>query len=252
MLLTPAAPSATWTVPPTAMRQCPPRALACNLAWDPAWHPPQPSDAVTAVVCRAGFAIDGPMHGTKGNQRRTAGEWAGLVAAVAQKRDKSAFAALFDHFAPRLKTYVMRLGASPAMAEELVQETMLTLWRRADSFDPRQASASTWIFTIARNKRIDALRRESRPDLDPDEPALAITPPAHADEALAATESELILRQAITALPQEQAELLRICYYGDKSHRQIAQELGIPLGTVKSRLRLALSRLRQALKDDVL
>ena len=192
------------------------------------------------------------MHGMKGNHRRSAGEWAGLVTAVAQSRDKTAFAALFDHFAPRLKTYVMRLGASPAMAEELVQETMLTLWRRADSFDPRQASASTWIFTIARNKRIDALRRESRPDLDPDDPALAIAPAMPADAILAASEYETILRQAIAVLPQEQAELLRICYYGDKSHRQIADELGIPLGTVKSRLRLALSRLRQALKDHVL
>lgn len=191
------------------------------------------------------------MHGMKGNHRRTAGEWAGLVMAVAQNRDKTAFAALFDHFAPRLKTYVMRLGASPAMAEELVQETMLTLWRRAESFDPRQASATTWIFTIARNKRIDALRRESRPELDPDDPALAVTPEAPADAILAASEYETILRRAITALPQEQAELLRICYYGDKSHRQIAEETGIPLGTVKSRLRLALSRLRQALKDDM-
>jgi RNA polymerase sigma-70 factor (ECF subfamily) len=192
------------------------------------------------------------MNGSDGEHRLTAGELTGLVTAVARNREKTAFATLFDHFAPRLKTYVMRLGASAATADELVQETMLTLWRRADSFDPRQATASTWIFTIARNKRIDALRRESRPDLDPNDPALAPEPVAAADEAMAATESEAILREAITQLPQEQAELLRICYYGDKSHRQIARELGLPLGTVKSRLRLALGRLRFALKDSVL
>jgi RNA polymerase sigma-70 factor (ECF subfamily) len=192
------------------------------------------------------------MNGVDGKRRLTAGKLSSLVIAVAKTRDKAAFAVLFDHFAPRLKTYVMRLGASAATAEELVQETMLTLWRRADSFDPRQATASTWIFTIARNKRIDGLRRESRPDLDPNDPALAAPPAAAADEAMAATESEAILRQAITELPQEQAELLRICYYGDKSHRQIARELGLPLGTVKSRLRLALGHQRLKLKDSVL
>ena len=192
------------------------------------------------------------MHGMNRDHRRTAQEWAGLVTAVARDRDKAAFAALFDHFAPRLKTYVMRLGASPATADELVQETMLTLWRRAESFDPRQATASTWIFTIARNKRIDALRRETRPDLDPRDPALAAPPAVAADDAMATNESEVILRQAITALPEEQAELLRICYYGDKSHSQIAREMGLPLGTVKSRLRLALSRLRLSLKDTAL
>jgi RNA polymerase sigma-70 factor (ECF subfamily) len=192
------------------------------------------------------------MNGADGDGRLTAGRLSGLVIAVAKSRDKAAFATLFDHFAPRLKTYVMRLGASAATADELVQETMLTLWRRADSFDPRQATASTWIFTIARNKRIDGLRRENRPDLDPDDPALAAQPDAAADEALAASESEAILRQAVAQLPDEQAELLRICYYGDKSHRQIARELGLPLGTVKSRLRLALGRLRLVLKDTVL
>jgi RNA polymerase sigma-70 factor (ECF subfamily) len=192
------------------------------------------------------------MNGADGDGRLTAGRLSGLVIAVAKSRDKAAFATLFDHFAPRLKTYVMRLGASAATADELVQETMLTLWRRADSFDPRQATASTWIFTIARNKRIDGLRRESRPDLDPDDPALAAQPDAAADEALAASENETILRQAVAQLPDEQAELLRICYYGDKSHRQIARELGLPLGTVKSRLRLALGRLRLVLKDTVL
>jgi RNA polymerase sigma factor (sigma-70 family) len=204
------------------------------------------------VVGSSRFPLDSAMNEAGGGQRLTAGELAGLVTAVARDRDKAAFAALFDHFAPRLKTYVVRLGATAATADELVQDTLLTLWRRADSFDPRQANASTWIFTIARNKRIDALRREKRPELDPDDPVLAATPAPPADDTLAAAESEEILRQAIAQLPQEQAELLRICYYGDKSHRQVARELGLPLGTVKSRLRLALARLRLMLKDSVL
>jgi RNA polymerase sigma factor (sigma-70 family) len=207
---------------------------------------------VRRVVGSAGIALDRMMSRSDGGARLEAAELTALVQAIARDRDRAAFAALFGHFAPRLKTYVMRLGASAATADELVQETMLTLWRRADSFDPRQANASTWIFTIARNKRIDALRRENRPELDPSDPAFAVAPVPAADEAMAATESEQMLRQAITQLPQEQADLLRICYYGDKSHRQIALELGLPLGTVKSRLRLALGRLRLALKDSVL
>lgn len=207
---------------------------------------------VRRVVGSGGIALDRMMNGSDGGTRLDAAELTGLVQAVARDRDRAAFAALFSHFAPRLKTYVMRLGASAATADELVQETMLTLWRRADSFDPRQANASTWIFTIARNKRIDALRRENRPELDPSDPAFTPAPVPAADEAMAASESEQMLRQAITQLPQEQADLLRICYYGDKSHRQIALELGLPLGTVKSRLRLALGRLRLVLKDSVL
>lgn len=208
---------------------------------------------IRRVVGSAGIALDRMMNGSDGETRLAAvTELTGLVQAVARDRDKTAFAALFNHFAPRLKTYVMRLGASAATADELVQETMLTLWRRADSFDPRQANASTWIFTIARNKRIDALRRENRPELDPSDPAFTVAPVPAADETIAAGESEQMLRQAIGQLPQEQAELLRICYYGDKSHRQIALELGLPLGTVKSRLRLALGRLRLVLKDSVL
>lgn len=176
---------------------------------------------------------------------------ADLLEAVAGG-DRAAFASLFRRFAPRLKSYMMRLGADPGTADELTQETMLIAWRRASTFDRRQSAVGTWLFTIARNKRIDGLRRESRPELDPNDPALAAQPDAAADEAMAASESEAILRQAITQLPEEQAELLRICYFGDKSHRQVARELGLPLGTVKSRLRLALSRLRLVLKDTVL
>jgi RNA polymerase sigma factor (sigma-70 family) len=207
---------------------------------------------IRRVVGSGGIVLDRIMNGSDGGTRLAAAELIGLVQAVARDRDRAAFAALFSHFAPRLKTYVMRLGASAATADELVQETMLTLWRRADSFDPRQANASTWIFTIARNKRIDTLRRENRPELDPSDPAFTVEPIPAADDTIAAGESEHLLRQAIGQLPHEQAELLRICYYGDKSHRQIALELGLPLGTVKSRLRLALGRLRLVLKDTVL
>ena len=94
-----------------------------------------------------------------------------LVEAVAHARDRSAFASLFAYFAPRIKAYLMRGGADAGTAEEITQEAMIAVWRRADTFDPAQATVSTWVFTIARNKRIDLLRRERRADYDPDDPA---------------------------------------------------------------------------------
>lgn len=203
------------------------------------------------LVPQARLPLDKAMDKTFSAPAPDTAELARLVAVVAQERDKTAFAALYAYFAPRLKTYLMRLGASASAAEDLAQEAMLILWRRAESFDPSQANVRTWMFTIARNKRIDALRREKRPELDPNDPALVPEAPVPADSALEALEHEDVLRDAIATLPEEQARLLRICYYEDKSHRQIARELDIPLGTVKSRLRLALARLRISLQDRV-
>ena len=170
-----------------------------------------------------------------------------LLRRVAQTRDRAAFAALFDHFAPRVKSYLMRLGAPPAQAEDLAQEAMLSLWRKAHLFDASKASAATWLFTIARNLRIDAIRREKRPELDP----LDILPEAEidADDAIDLTESEERLREALKILPPEQAAVIEQSFFADKPHSQIASDLDIPLGTVKSRLRLAMARLRAALGD---
>jgi RNA polymerase sigma-70 factor (ECF subfamily) len=174
---------------------------------------------------------------------------ADLLQTLAEARDRQAFARLFAHFAPRVKSYLRRLGAGDTLAEELAQEVMLTVWRRAHLFDRRQAGASTWIFTIARNKRIDAIRRDKRPDLDADDPALVPEAETPADKLVEAGQKEERLRQAIEILPQEQAALLRMSFFEDKSHSAIAEELDLPLGTVKSRLRLALSRLRSMLED---
>lgn len=166
------------------------------------------------------------------------------IEAVARRRDRAAFAQLFGHFAPRVKAYLMRLGSDAASAEDLMQDVMLTVWRRADSYDPAQAGVGTWIFTIARNRRIDALRRERRPALDAEDPALRPEPPAPADQVTAAQQWEERLGAALRELPPEQGEMVRLAYYEDRSHSDIAQRLNIPLGTVKSRLRLAVARLR--------
>lgn len=179
-----------------------------------------------------------------------AAELAALVQRVARERDRAAFARLFDHLMPRVKAYALRLGADGAAAEEVAQEVMLLVWRKADSFDPARAAVTTWVFTIARNKRIDLLRRERRPDVDPDDPALVPEAPRPADEMVEQASSEDRLRLAIRALPPEQAELLAMAFFEDRSHSAIAAATRLPLGTVKSRIRLALERLRRIIRDE--
>jgi RNA polymerase sigma factor (sigma-70 family) len=174
--------------------------------------------------------------------------WNALVAQVGASRDRGAFQALFAHFAPRLKAYLMRLSVPAGQAEDLAQEALLLVWRKAALFDPAKASASTWIFTIARNLRIDAIRRERRPAFDP----IDFLPEdeGSAETGMRRGQEADSLRQALSLLPPDQAEIVHLSFFSDKPHSQIAVELGIPLGTVKSRLRLAMARLRVCLGDD--
>lgn len=173
-----------------------------------------------------------------------------LVAAVGDSRDREAFAELFAYFAPRIKGYLMKSGATAGQAEDLAQEAMIMVWRRAATYDPAKAAAVTWVFTIARNKRIDALRREKRPDYDSQDPALVPAPPPEADQVLARAQQADGLARAVAKLPPEQAELVKMAYFEDKAHGQIAAETKLPLGTVKSRLRLALARLRRSVAEE--
>lgn len=166
-----------------------------------------------------------------------------LILEVARHRDRSAFNRLFVHFAPRLKSYFLRLGATPPQADDLTQDTMLLLWRKAALFDPAKAGASTWVFTLARNLRIDALRRE-RPDTGDADPVPDNLDP---EQAVSAAEAEARVRLALEALPPEQRHAVMLAYFEEKSHSAIERELQIPLGTVKARLRLALARLRNAM-----
>ena len=175
-------------------------------------------------------------------------QWNRLLQRVAEARDRDAFGLLFEHFAPRIKAYLMRLGTPAQQAEDLAQEAMLMLWRKAALFDPARASVSTWMFTIARNLRIDAIRRERRP-FDPDDPALAREPEPAPDAGLQMRESEQALRQAMRVLPPDQNEIVMQFFFSGKPHSQIAADLDIPLGTVKSRLRLAVARLRAVMGE---
>ena len=173
-----------------------------------------------------------------------------LASAVAKRRDQTAFAELFDYFAPRIKSYLLRLGMEAGQAEELTQEVMIVLWHKADLFDPVKSSLSTWLFRIARNRRIDAFRRDKSALLDADDPALQPSQPESADDIIEAEEREERVRKAMLDLPEEQAVLVKQAFFLGRSHSQIAEDTGLPLGTVKSRIRLAFSRLRRSLEGD--
>jgi RNA polymerase sigma-70 factor (ECF subfamily) len=169
--------------------------------------------------------------------------WEDLLTAVAADRDKEAFAKLFGHFAPRVKAYLMRGGSPPAMAEDIAQETFVAVWRKAHLYDRKKASASTWLFTIARNQRIDRIRRERRPEPDPNDPSFAPDPVALPDREVSAQQDMSAVRLALKTLPEAQREVVMMSFFEDKSHSVIADDLQLPIGTVKSRIRLALKRL---------
>lgn len=172
-----------------------------------------------------------------------------LVQLIAIRRDRAAFARLFSYFAPKLKGFAMRRGDDPALAEDLVQETMLTVWRKAETFSPEKATVSTWVFTIVRNKRIDLFRRETYPDGDMDDLSELPADGPSSFDTVFASEAGTAVRAAISTLPKEQLEILEKAFYEEKSHSTIAEELRLPLGTVKSRIRLALARLRVAFPE---
>ncbi len=169
-------------------------------------------------------------------------EW---LEAIASRQDRSAFASLFDYFAPRIKGFIRRRGAEAAQAEDLAQDVMLTVWKRAGLYKREHGSVSTWIFTIARNRHIDVIRRERRPEIDPEDLALTASEAPAGETVVAQEETASKLRAAIDALPPDQIEVLKKNFFEDKPHSEIAAELGLPLGTVKSRVRLALAKLRQ-------
>lgn len=176
----------------------------------------------------------------------TTQNWTAQIYAIRDTQDRAAFAELFAHFAPRVKGFLMKSGADASLAEECTQEVMATLWRKAHMFDPTRASAATWIFTIARNKKIDALRKQRRPE--PEDLPWGPEPEPEQADALGLKQETDQLAVALKDLPEKQRSLIEQAYFGDLSHSEIAEITGLPLGTIKSRIRLALERLRHAMK----
>lgn len=185
--------------------------------------------------------------------------WNSLMARVAEHRDRQAFQQLFQHFAPLIKAFAYRVSIAEQgelFADELVQETMLKVWMKSQSFDQRLASASTWIFTVARNTRIDLLRKYRRQHsqvVSTEEVPMETldtwdlwTEEQDSDlfNQLNQQRSRRQIQSSLRTLPQDQARVLEKVYLEDKSHSEVALELGLPLGTVKSRVRLALQKLK--------
>jgi RNA polymerase sigma-70 factor (ECF subfamily) len=170
--------------------------------------------------------------------------------AVAADQDKAAFAKLFSHFGPRLKAYLLRLGADDAMAEEVAQDVMVTVWRKAQLFDRTKSSAATWLFRIARNRRIDVLRRKRAINVDTETLVIEDENLPNPNETLDEAKRQARIKAALAKLPQQQLQLVELAFYTELSHSQIAEETGLPLGTVKSRIRLAFGRLRRILEED--
>ncbi|TAJ36323.1 MAG: sigma-70 family RNA polymerase sigma factor [Reyranella sp.] len=180
----------------------------------------------------------------------SADEAADLIEAIASRQDRAAFATLFRHFAPRVKAFIIRGGTDAETAQEVAQESLVMVWRKAASFDRLRASAVTWIYTIARNKRIDLLRRSARP-IDTEDWLVVYAPEGEdADKSVLAGQTYTRVKELLGGLSEDQLVVIRKAFFEDKTHTVIAAELKLPLGTVKSRIRLALGRLREALEKD--
>ncbi len=173
------------------------------------------------------------------------------IGAIGERRDRAAFAALFGFYAPRVKTMLMRMGASAEAAEDFAQETLLTIWRKAAQFDPARASASAWVYAIARNLRVDRLRRDQRAKAFALYESTEAGEPQRPDGSFDIAECEQRVRAAMQELPEEQALVVKLSFFEGLAHGDIAKTLKLPLGTVKSRLRLAMGRLRNLLGDVI-
>jgi RNA polymerase sigma factor (sigma-70 family) len=174
-----------------------------------------------------------------------------LIQAVARDRDRRAFAELFDFYGPRIEGWLIRSGLDRATAEEICQDTMTTLWRKAALYDPAKAAPATWLYRIARNRRIDLGRRGKVTLIEPGDAAFDVVDENAVDPTLTvdARDREDALRAALAQLPPEQLELVRMAFFENLSHSVIAERMGLPLGTVKSRIRLAFGRLRKYLES---
>jgi RNA polymerase sigma factor (sigma-70 family) len=211
---------------------------------------PSPPSAFSGACIRPFayvFSATARIRGQEGQgvvQDAASDDWAAALLQVRDARDRAAFARLFRHFAPRIKAFLRRGGMGDAQAEDCVQDVMATLWHKAHLYDPSRATVATWVFTIARNRRIDMLRRV-RPE--PEDLPWGPEPEPDQADAFALRQEAERLGVAIAQLPDAQRTLIERAFFGEVSHSEIAAETGLPLGTIKSRIRLALDRLRQRL-----
>jgi RNA polymerase sigma-70 factor (ECF subfamily) len=174
---------------------------------------------------------------------------ADLLQRIAERADPAAFRELYEVYGPRVKAYMMRKGADAGTAEDLAQETLITVWRKAALYAGEKGSMTTWVFAIARNLRIDRLRREVPWQELPEGRITEASADPLPDEAVAEKERQQRVQAALAELPPDQREVVSLAYLEGLSHSEIAERLGVPLGTVKSRMRIAYQKIRQALES---
>ena len=192
-----------------------------------------------------GVASFGNLKRPLQSMEATQDHWVTCLERIRDNKDQKAFVDLFQHFAPRVKAFVMRGGTDAALADETAQEVMATVWQKAHLFDPARASVATWIFTIARYRKIDAIRKQRRPE--PEDLTWGPEAEPDQDDVITLQQESAKLADAIKTLPDKQRVLIEQAYFGDLSHSEIAEQTGLPLGTIKSRIRLALERVRHSM-----
>jgi len=181
---------------------------------------------------------------------KTANPFVAAILNIAESQDIGSFKKIFEYFSPRLKSFLMKSGAEENIAEEIIQETMTIIWTKADYYDPKVASPSTWIYTIARNKKIDILRKSRKAILEDIETAVLPAIEPKTEENIEHDQKFDMIAQHLDALPKDQLDLLKMNFFEEKSHGEISELTGIPLGTVKSRIRLALEKIRGKLDKN--
>jgi RNA polymerase sigma-70 factor (ECF subfamily) len=186
--------------------------------------------------------------GLQGEPPPKSSEFAACISRIANDRDQPAFEFLFRYFAPRIKSYCLKLGADASAAEEITQEAMVSIWRNAGQFDPSKAAPSTWVFTIARNLVIDRFRKNRRPQFDFNDPALVPDDQPPPDRLVEQAELQENVRQIIDSLSSNERNVLTLSYFENLSHFEISRRLSLPVGTVKSRIRLAFGKIRSILE----
>jgi len=181
---------------------------------------------------------------------KTANPFVAAILNIAESQDIGSFKKIFEYFSPRLKSFLMKSGAEESIAEEIIQETMTIIWTKADYYDPKVASPSTWIYTIARNKKIDILRKSRKAILEDIETAVLPAVEPKTEENIEHDQKFDLIAQQLDSLPKDQLDLLKMNFFEEKSHGEISELTGIPLGTVKSRIRLALEKIRGKLDKN--
>ena len=189
-----------------------------------------------------------PKNPAGGTDQPTPAQLATLLVTVGRARDVAAFETLFRFYAPKIRAFMALKTKDRQTAEELMQETMMAVWSKSGQFDPARGTVSAWVFTVARNIRIDAYRRKL-PMFDPQDPAFVADDVPPADKEVEQAQQAVLLGRALSTLPREQQDVLKKAFFEDIPHSAIAQQMNLPLGTVKSRIRLAFAKLRAALEE---